>query len=197
MLRSLKSTQRMMRQLELKTVAGTILLDIAAAAVSAANDTLSSVNHGLITGDRILVTEDGTLPAPLVTATQYWIIKSSADLIKLATTHANALAGTAINLTTAGVGSNSYDLVEQLSGLASKQAHIQGTAVGIYKITFNQAFAQVPMCIAQPRARDFVASCVPLVGSVTISLDDLDETAALKDGFFDLLVMGSDTTDQY
>lgn len=56
------------------------------------------------TGDQIQVTPgpNGTLPAPLVEGTVYFVIAGAAGLIKLATTKALALAGTAIDLTTVG-----------------------------------------------------------------------------------------------
>jgi hypothetical protein len=59
------------------------------------------------TGSRIRITSTGTLPAPLVINTDYFIIESSpgtypASAYKLATTLANAIAGTFINMTTAG-----------------------------------------------------------------------------------------------
>ncbi len=198
MLRSVKSSQRAIRQLELKVIAGTISHSIAEAAVEIVANTFSvALGHGFITGERVLVTEVGTLPAGLSTATQYWVIKSSDLLFKLASTHANALLGTAVNITNDGTGSNTYAAVEKLSGPASNQASLNATAVGIYKISFDQSFNQVPISIACPHARDFVPSVANLVGSVTVSLDDLDETAALKDGFFDVLVIGSDVADKY
>ena len=198
MKRSVKSTQREIRQLELKVIAGTISHSIAEAAVSVANNTLSvATGHGFIQGERILVTEVGTLPAGLATATQYWVIKVSDLLFKLASTHANSVTLTAIDLTTDGTGSNTYAAVEKLSGPASNQASLNATALGIYKISFDQSFTQVPVSISTAHARDQVPSCASLVGSVTVSLDSLDETAALVDGFFDVLVIGSDVSDKY
>ena len=49
----------------------------------------------------------GALPMPLVTATTYYIIVLSGTTLQLATTLANAEAGTNITLTTAGTGTNS------------------------------------------------------------------------------------------
>lgn len=57
-----------------------------------------------VTGDQVQfkVGPGGTLPAPLVAGTTYYVIKLTASTIKLATSLANALAGTAIDITTAG-----------------------------------------------------------------------------------------------
>jgi hypothetical protein len=205
MLRSVKSTQRNMRQLELSVIAGTISHSIAEADVDATANTLSvAAGHGFRTGDRLLVTEVGTLPSGLTTATQYFAIATSTTLFKLATTHANALAGTAIDLADDGTASNTYAAVEKLGGPAAKQAYVQGTAVGTYKIFFiddqnnNTSFAQAPFVVATGRARDTVISVSTVAAaSVILLVDDLDETAALKDGFFNVLIVGSDVTDTY
>lgn len=59
------------------------------------------------TGDGVRFTTTGTLPAPLAAATTYYVI-ATADrrVFKLATSLANAFAGTAINLTNAGSGTH-------------------------------------------------------------------------------------------
>lgn len=75
------------------------------------NDTLQLTAHGLLTGDgpvQLLTTT--TLPAPLATATPYWIIRFDADNIRLATSLANAYAGTFVDLTDAGAGTHTVDL---------------------------------------------------------------------------------------
>lgn len=61
------------------------------------------------TGDVVLVDTSGTLPAPLATSTGYFIIRLTATTYKLATTYANAIAGTpVIDITTAGTGTHSW-----------------------------------------------------------------------------------------
>jgi hypothetical protein len=57
-----------------------------------------------VTGDAIqfVATTGGTLPAPLVAGTTYYVIASGAGVIKIASTLANALVGTAITITTVG-----------------------------------------------------------------------------------------------
>lgn len=56
------------------------------------------------TGDAVQfeLSSGGSLPAPLVEGTTYYVIAGAGGLIKLATTKALALAGTAIDLTTTG-----------------------------------------------------------------------------------------------
>ena len=69
--------------------------------ISIANNTVTETTHGWITGDRVYVT-GSDLPAGLTTATIYYIIKVDANTYKLATTLANAVAGTAVDLTDFG-----------------------------------------------------------------------------------------------
>jgi len=69
------------------------------------DDTMTAVLHGLVTGDPVKVSNSGgALPAPLSASAQYFVINASANTFKLATTYANAMAGTAINLTSDGTG---------------------------------------------------------------------------------------------
>ncbi len=69
--------------------------------------TLSTSNANFQTGASIRFTTTGTLPAPLVAGTEYFSIMigvptTNPGTIKVATTYANAVLGTAINLTTNG-----------------------------------------------------------------------------------------------
>ncbi|MBY0395015.1 MAG: tail fiber protein [Thermoleophilia bacterium] len=53
--------------------------------------------HGLFTGQQVYLTTTGALPTGLAQNTNYWAIRVTADTFRLATSLANALAGTAIN----------------------------------------------------------------------------------------------------
>lgn len=61
---------------------------------------------------QVIVT-GGTLAAPLAIGTTYFVIQVSANIIKLATTYANAIAGTAIDITTTGTGTQEIFDVRQ------------------------------------------------------------------------------------
>jgi hypothetical protein len=63
-----------------------------------------SAAHGLVTGQRVNLTIVSGLTG-LTTATSYYVIYVAATTFKLATTAANAAAGTAINITADGTGS--------------------------------------------------------------------------------------------
>lgn len=73
----------------------------------ASTDALTKTSHSFSTGDFVRVTNSGGgLPGGLAINTTYWTIRVDANAFKLATTQANAFAGTAIDLTTAGTGTH-------------------------------------------------------------------------------------------
>ena len=81
--------------------------------------TLSSSNANFQTGVPVTFTTTGTLPAPLNTTTTYYVIMvgtptTNPGTIKLATSYANAIAGIAIDITTAGAPTNTITVSGQL-----------------------------------------------------------------------------------
>lgn len=75
----------------------------ATADVDDSAEEITSTGHPFDTGDGPVqaVIESGALPSPLAVDTDYWVIRVDANTFQLATTRANALAGTAIDLTDA------------------------------------------------------------------------------------------------
>lgn len=71
--------------------------------VNTTTEVITSTAHGFVTGRKIALTTAGVLPTGL-SATNYWVIKVSDDTLKLASSLANAIAGTAVNITAAGSG---------------------------------------------------------------------------------------------
>ena len=75
-----------------------------------------------LTGDVVQLTTSGTLPAPLALATDYFIIikrfkkvaGSSITTFKLASSHANAIAGTVINITDTGAGTHTITRMQEV-----------------------------------------------------------------------------------
>lgn len=64
--------------------------------------------HDLATGDGpFFVSSTGALPAGLAALTPYWAIADTPTALRLAASRADALAGTAINLTSSGSGAHS------------------------------------------------------------------------------------------
>lgn len=66
----------------------------------------TNIPSNILTGTRVRLTTTTTLPAGLATATDYYVIKVTDSTFKLATSYANAIAGTAINITDAGTGTH-------------------------------------------------------------------------------------------
>lgn len=76
----------------------------------------------------------GALPTGLSALTDYWIVRVSATTARIATSFANAIAGTVIAFTDAGTGTNSFDVrLPRSSGGAGVQSIIfnpSATALG-------------------------------------------------------------------
>lgn len=72
----------------------------------AGTDVCTHSNINLMPYTRVQLTTSGTLPAGLATATNYYVIKVSDLTCKFATSYANAVAGTAIDITDAGTGTH-------------------------------------------------------------------------------------------
>lgn len=66
----------------------------------------ANIPSNILTGTRVRLTTTTTLPAGLATATDYYVIVLSSTTFSLATSYANAVAGTAINITDAGTGTH-------------------------------------------------------------------------------------------
>lgn len=62
--------------------------------------------HHFLDGDKVKVSTTGTLPAPLIPGTTYYVIYVNDVDIQLATTYQNAIDGVLIDITTAGVGTH-------------------------------------------------------------------------------------------
>lgn len=88
----------------------------------------------ILTGTRIRLTTTTTLPAGLALATDYYYIRIDDNTFKLATSYANAVAGTQINITDAGTGTHTLSrLLPRYTNGAGVQAFFfnsNSTALG-------------------------------------------------------------------
>lgn len=66
----------------------------------------ANIPSNILTGTRVRLTTTTTLPGGLSLATDYYVIRLSDTTFSLATSYANAIAGTAINITDAGTGTH-------------------------------------------------------------------------------------------
>lgn len=99
--------------------------------VDVTENAITITAHGFETGRKAALTTAGTLPGGL-SATDYWVIKIDADTIKLASSLVNALAGTAVDITTQGVGTQTLT-----------PAALSGASVKIQESNVNEAAAFV------------------------------------------------------
>lgn len=86
--------------------------DLSPLAFNAGTDRITWTSHGLTTGDVIQFTTSsgGSLPGGLSASTNYYVILVDASTIKVATSVANALAGTAVDITSTGTGDHTATL---------------------------------------------------------------------------------------
>ena len=94
----------------------------------------TNIPSNILTGTRVRLTTTTTLPGGLATATDYYVIKVTDSTFKLATSYANAIAGTAINITDAGTGTHTMSrLLPRYTNGAGVQAFFfnsNATALG-------------------------------------------------------------------
>ena len=85
-------------------------LGVDATITAAADDNVTLTAHGMETGDGpFQFSTTTTLPAGLSLTTDYWAIKTAATTFMVATSLANALAGTQVDITDAGTGTHTIE----------------------------------------------------------------------------------------
>ena len=124
------------------TKAATVTISHASPAVVTWN------GHGLLTGDCISFETTSSLPAPLAVDTMYYIIYVNANTFNVATSYANALAGTKVNTTSDGAGVqtcrfNPYGIVDgthfNIPDMIGASPRGSGLSTGyIANVTVNQ-----------------------------------------------------------
>lgn len=88
--------------IDVNTPSATTFVD---ADVNTGTDLITKASHGLTTtGLKVQLTSTGTLPGGLSLATDYFVIVVSSSTYKLASSLANAQAGTAVDITSAAGG---------------------------------------------------------------------------------------------
>jgi hypothetical protein len=109
----------------------------------ASSNELAAAAHGRATGDGPvrLSNADGALPGGLAASTDYWVIRVSDDALKLASSRARSLSGTAVDVTTVGTGTHT------LSGPIT--ASVEGPRVLQLQL---ECFADDVIGSAQPQA---------------------------------------------
>ena len=88
-----------------------------ASVVSAANDTITSLNHRFVQGQRVTYNKVGGSVIAGLSDGVYYIIKHDHHTIKLATSASNAANGTAVNITGVAPGGSSHTLNVAFDGI--------------------------------------------------------------------------------
>lgn len=101
----------------------------------------SSANFpsNILTGTRVRLTSSGTLPAGLALATDYYVIKMSDTTFELATSYTNAIAGTQIDITSAGTGTHTMSrlLPRYTNGAGVNAIYFANNSVAVGAATPN------------------------------------------------------------
>jgi len=97
------------------------VMTVTASSVNLSVDTINYANHGRNTGDAVTYRNGGgTNITGLTNNTVYYVIKTTVNAFKLATSAANATAGTAIDLT--GQGNNAQNFLNNSGTTATVRA---------------------------------------------------------------------------
>jgi hypothetical protein len=87
--------------------------------VDVSANTITKASHGFVSGLKVAATTDGVLPGGL-SATNYYVIVVSSSVFKLASSLANAVAGTAVDITSAAGGGTHTLTPASLGGVVVK-----------------------------------------------------------------------------
>jgi hypothetical protein len=98
-----------------------------AAAIDIATEYITIASHGLPVGLKGQVSNPGTLPTGITAVTDYFVIVIDANTIQLASSLANALAGTSIDITNIGAGTNTFTPTAIAGGTWTLQQTNDGT----------------------------------------------------------------------
>lgn len=94
--------------------------------VTVGTENIAISSHGFLTGLKVQLTNSGgALPTGLSAATDYYVIRVDANNIKLASSRANAVAGTAVDITAAaGGGTHTVTAVSTIAGTIKLQGSL-------------------------------------------------------------------------
>ncbi len=99
-----------------------------ASTVNLTTDSVTITAHGQATGSKGQLSTTSALPTGLSTSTDYFIIKIDANTVQFASSLALAAAGTAIDLTNAGVGTQTFTPTTSAGNVIKAQGSLDGVA---------------------------------------------------------------------
>jgi len=98
-----------------------------ASSVTVAADTFIEVAHGAKTGLKVVLSTDTTAPSGTTAGNTYYVIKTDDDSFQIASSSANAAAGTALPIYDQGVGIHTFT-PDSLAGASIKLQATTGVA---------------------------------------------------------------------
>lgn len=149
-------------------------------------------DHGMVTGDGTVqvYANGGTLPTGLTAGTDYFVIRKSGTAFALATTRANALAGTEVTLTGDAVGAVQVDILTMFkpnddpsndgTGVVARINRAKGVAAS-QTLTFAANPLNTETVIVGAKTYTFQTSLTDVDGNVLIGAsasDSLDNLVA-------------------
>lgn len=144
--------------------------------VVVADDELIIPSHGLNLGLKGQLTTTGTLPTGLSLATDYFVIVVDADTIKLATSLANAEAGTAVNITDQGTSGavNTFTATALAGGgIKFQQSNDDTNWVDLGSATSITADGNIVISQDRPTARYIRVGITLTAGNISATLQVL------------------------
>lgn len=145
--------------------------------VNVADSEITVAAHGFPTGLKVQLTTDGTLPAPLLTATDYFVIALDANTVQLAASLEDALEGTFIELedegSAGGVGTITAVALAGASVLFQKSNSEDGPWINIQSATAISATGSVLLEQPDVSYRYFKAVKALTAGAVALECKTL------------------------
>lgn len=149
------------------TEAGSVVFSFVDGDVTVGSDSIAETAHGLELGDIVRLTTTGTLPAGLALATDYYVIRVDANNFKLASSLANAEAGTAVDIT-AAAGGGTHTVTQQERVHAGMDVNIVNT------LSISATDLDIRNLVFATDKVDVSGSSVSISGSVTVTATDFD-----------------------
>lgn len=81
--------------------------------------------------------------------------------------------------------------------VGAKDASLADNGTGDYTITFEQAFARVPVAVATSQSAGVYCEVIPSATAVQVLCKAADGTEAAEDAIVHVVVLGYDAADEY
>jgi hypothetical protein len=141
--------------------------------VDVTENTITLTGHAYITGTKVAATTSGVLPGGL-SATNYYVIDVDDDTIKLASSLANAVAGTAVDITSAaGGGTHTLTPATSASNVLKLQVSNDGVGfadLGTYTVTIATSSATTVWHVGEIYSRYLRVIYTPSAGQVSLKV---------------------------